>query len=195
MMKFKNQRFIFVVLFLLTACLSSYPTKLQKAKTKFDAKDYIGCIDVLNLALPAWQKSDGAELKAEGYQLLGKAYHALGQVGKAGDAYAQAIKTADNTYEAAYSLGILKSASSQYPQALAAFQAALRMRPNDPAALVQAGNAYYGMNDFKNAKVMYERVLDTSPGVRDAMKFLDLTNRKLAQPSRTRSPSRPSSRR
>jgi len=54
------------------------------------------------------------------------------------------------------------------------------MKKEDTTALLGLGNAYVQMGDYRNAKIIYERVLDTAPGVRDALKFIQITDEKLA---------------
>ena len=52
------------------------------------------------------------------------------------------------------------------------FLDALKMKSNDPLANLGLGNSYYLGRKIPEAKAAFERVLDTSPGVREAQEQL-----------------------
>lgn len=175
----------------LSSCSSSLPEKVQQARTHLRNNNPIGCIDTLTLALPHWKDKDGLALRGEGYQLLGQAYHQLGQIDKAIEAYRIAVKSSSTTFPSALALGLIYLTANQHQKSLEAYAEALRMKPDDPSALIGMGNAYFGMQKFVQAKEQYQRVIDTAPGVRDALHFIALTNSKIStSPRKKAAPSK-----
>jgi tetratricopeptide (TPR) repeat protein len=166
--------------FLLSACSKNFMPYLERAETSYAQSKYVECVDAVQLGLPLWKDSDGEDSKARAYELLGKSYHHLKKIDKATDAFQRAVSISDNTYDSAYSLGIIYLASSEPQLAAKAFQDALRMKKDDPEALVGLGNAYYDQKKYKQAKQIYQRVIDTSPGVKDALQYIALVDKKLA---------------
>ena len=167
--------------FFLAACSSSFNDLLATGKKAFNDKDYAGAIDKMNLAVARWKSSDGNDKKAEAFEVLGQSYHALQKNDKAVVAFKEAVQASDNSYASAYELGIMALASKEPQEALLDFRDALRMKKEDPLALIGLGNSYFEMRDYKNAQLIYDRVLDTSPGVRDALRFLQITNEKISK--------------
>lgn len=158
-----------IVVMLAAGCRPSFAPLLQKAERSFAEKNHIDTIDALNLAIPNWKESDGNENKARAYELLGKSYHALKNYEKAMTAFRQAIQLSDKTFDSAYTLGTLHLLQSKPDRAADVFQTALRMKPNDPLALLGLANSYYGQKRYGEALRTYQKVLDVSPGVKDAL--------------------------
>lgn len=178
--------FLSCVLLALSGCGRKFAPLYEQARQDFENKNYVGAVDALNLALPRWHDSDGGSAKGLAYELLGKSYHKLRNIDKASDAFEQAIVFSTAAYESAYTLGVIRLAKGQYNEAAKAFRDALRMRKDDPLALVGLGNALYALRKFDEAQVMYEQVLNTSPGVKEAMEYLKLTQEKRREQSRPR---------
>ncbi len=180
-----NPRFIPLLFFLfsLPGCRAGFPELYEKALENFSRGNYVDAADQLNLGLSRWTASEGEEAKAQAYQLLGKSYHKLHKRDKPAEAFEQAIRLSTNTFDSAYALGIISLASSKPQAAAKAFQDALRMKRDDPLALVGLGNALYALKEYKAAQEHYRRVLDTSPGVREALEALNLVEKKLQSPA------------
>jgi tetratricopeptide (TPR) repeat protein len=162
---------------LATGCQRNFDELLVDSRSAYAEKNYTEVIDNMNLALPRWRNGNGADLKAEAYELLGKSYHALRKLDQASEAYREAIQLSNNVYDSAYALGIMSTASSQHEKAKEAYQAALRMKPNDPLALVGLGDSLYNLGRTNEAKAVYEKVLAVSPGVTNALANLRLIER------------------
>jgi len=175
-----------VFILLLAGCTTSFQSQYQKGKKYFEEKNYAQAVDSLNQAIPKWRESDGTFQQGEAYQLLGKSYHAMGNIDRAADAYKQAIKLSSQSFDSAYALALIYLTSKQSQQALATFRTALEMKPKDPIALIGFGNTYYELGDYANAFQMYQRVLDVSPGVRDALQYSNLAKEKMGHRSSNR---------
>lgn len=156
---------------LLSSCRRDFKPFLEKAESAFAEKNYINTIDALTLGLPHWRDSDGEEAKARAFELLGHSYQALRNADKAIDAYQQSIKLS-KSYQPAYNLGTLYLMKSQPKLAMAAFQQALRVRSNDPLAVLGLANSLYALERYGEASQAFQRVLDVSPGVREALESL-----------------------
>ena len=165
----------FASLFLLIGCQKEFSPSLEKARRAFAEKNYIDTIDALNTGMPNWREKDGNEKKAEAFQLLGESYYQLKNFDKAIDAFSEAIKLSDKTYDSAYTLGNLHLIKNEPALARKYFMEALRMKPNDPLTYLGIGNSFYAEKNYDDAAVAYEKVLDFSPGVRDALESLALT--------------------
>src|SRR5262249_55919349 len=126
---------------LLCGCERNFGDLLSEARKALAEKNYTVVIDDVNLAVPRWRDRDGVDKKSEAYELLGKSYHALKKMDQAADAYQQAVKLSNNAYDSAYALGVMHLAAFHYEQAKESFQAALRMRPDDPLALLGLGDS------------------------------------------------------
>lgn len=180
------KRHLLSIGFLISAVLAagcakkSFDALYSEAQTSYKEGHYVEAIDSVNSALSRWSKSNGDEKKGQAYQLLGQSYHALKKIDESIDAYNQAIKFSTNTYPAAYDLGVLLLTKSESKAATDAFEAALNMKPNDPMALVGLGNAYFGMAAYTQARAAYNKLLDTSPGVRESLEYLTVVNNKLS---------------
>ena len=165
----------FFILFLsLGGCAKKFGDLTSQAQRSFDQKLYVETVDAINLALPRWEESDGQEKKAQAYQLLGKAYHQLKKMDQAIEAYREAVQLSSQTYDSAYTLALIYLGTSQLQKAKNYFEDALRMKPDDPLALVGWGDCLYLAKDYKNAKVIYNKVLEVSPGVSTAIYNLRL---------------------
>lgn len=163
---------------LLSGCERNFNDLLSDAQASFVQKNYTQVIDDVNLALPRWRQKDGADKKSAAYELLGKSYHALEKTDQAADAYKQAVKLSNNAYDSAYALGVMDLASSQVTQAKESFEMALRMKKDDPLALLGLGDSLYALKQYAEAKAIYKRVLEVSPGVTDALANLKLLDKK-----------------
>jgi tetratricopeptide (TPR) repeat protein len=171
--------FLMCTVLLIAGCKKPFNQLYQKAAHSFQEKNYVDVIDTVNLGLTRWQTSDGVEEKGQAYLLLGKSYLELRKSDKAAEAFREAVKFSSNTFEAAYNLGLLYLTAGQAREALVSFQDALRMKKNDPFALIGLGNTYFSLKDYKAAQAMYQQVLDTSPGVKEAREYLAITEQKL----------------
>lgn len=182
----KHLRLLSLPLFVLVGCSKEFTPYLEKARVSFAEKNYIDTIDSLNAGVPNWKKEDGVEKKAEAFQLLGKSYHQLRNTDKAIEAFEQAVKLSNKTYDSAYTLGILHLTKSQPDIARKFFLEALKMKPNDPLALLGMGNSLYAEKKNADAVGAFEAVLDNSPGVREAMESLALLkSSRIKAPSKT----------
>lgn len=171
---------IILCIFVFGGCTRKFDPLFEKSQKSFSEKRYVDCIDAAHLALAKWRDSDGTENKAKAYQLLGKAYHEIKKIDKASEAYARAVELSENTYDSAYQLGVIYLASNEPQLAAKSFQDALRMINDDPMALVGLGNAYYDLEKYAKARQIYSRVIDTSPGVSQALEYIGLIDQKLA---------------
>jgi tetratricopeptide (TPR) repeat protein len=162
----------------LTGCSKRFAPLYANAQAAYAEDNWIETIDNINLALPFWRESDGQEQKAQAYQLLGKAYHKLKKIDKASESYAKAVELSTNTYESAYELGMIYLISKQTSSSIKSFKEVLKMKKDDPWALVGLGNAYYDEGNYNEARAFYQRVIDSSPGVREAIDFLRLIEQK-----------------
>ena len=167
-----------------SACGKNFSELLQKSETQFAAQDYVGAVDTLNIAIPIWKSNDTNFKKGRAYEILGLSYHKLRNTDKAIEAFEQAIETSTSTYSAAYSLGSIQLMRSQPQAALKAFEKALQMKKDDPLALLGLGNSHFALHHMEEARIMFNLVLDTSPGVRDAIECLE----QMKVPSRRSSP-------
>ncbi len=174
--KFPPHRLILfaISLVFLMGCSKSFQALLDESRKAFDETNYAEATDSLNLALTRWSKEDGAEKKSEAYYWLGKTYEKTRNVDKAIEAYNAAIKSSDQAYDSAYALGNIYLATNESQMAAKAFQVALGMKKNDPLALLGWGNSLYAQKKFDEAKTLYQQLLDTSPGVKDAMENLSI---------------------
>lgn len=184
----KNILLISLGLWTLLGCSKHFMPLYEDAQVAYREGKWIEVIDNINLALPFWREDDGQENKAQAYQLLGKAYHKLKKIDKATEAYNKAVELSTNTFDSANELGTIYLASKQSHLAIAAYREALKMKKDDPSALLGLGNSYYDEGRYTDARVMYQRVIDSSPGVRDALDYLQLINEKLRQKTIKRAP-------
>jgi len=173
-----------ILALIFSGCAKKFEPLLAKARKSYSQKNYVESIDALNLALRSWSDSDGTEKKAQASELLGKAYKEIGKYDKAMENFADAIQLSTNTYESAYSLGNLYLMASLPKNAVRVFKEALKMKMDDPMALVGLGNAYFALGDLTQAKVAYQRVIDTSPGVATSLEFLQLIDKKMREPKK-----------
>jgi tetratricopeptide (TPR) repeat protein len=182
-------RFLVAVLLCCTliGCSKRFGPLFEKAQQMYAEKKWIETIDNINLALPFWRESDGRENKAQAYQLLGKAYHELKKIDKAIESYTKAVElsTNANTYDAAYSLGVIYLTANQPAPAVNAFKEALGRKKDDPWALIGLGNAYFAAGNYREARFAYQRVIDSSPGVRESLEYLKLIDEKARAPKKT----------
>lgn len=185
-----HQWLMMAALALMTGCGRDFPALLSEAEQSFGKKDYIGTIDTLNRALPRWKESDGAEKKARAYELQGKSYHQLRNTDKAIESYQEAVDLSKNVFESANALGILYLAKAQPMRAADAFDRALAMKPNDPQALLGLANSYYAQKKYEDARIYYQKVLDVSPGVRDALDSLQALRSIRSAPVRKAAPAK-----
>lgn len=183
----KSKLFCLVLLtIIISGCAKKFAPLLEKARRLYAQNQYVDTIDTLSLALRSWRESDGTEMKAQASQILGMAYKQIGKFDKAMNCFSDAIELSTNTYDAAYTLGLLYLTASQHKDSVRAFKEALKMRKDDPLALVGLGNAYFALNDYGQARVAFQRVMDTSPGVSNAVESLAIIDkrRKAARPSK-----------
>lgn len=161
-----------VLALLVTGCRQDFKPFLEKAEKAFSERNYINTIDALNAGMPHWRESDGDEAKARAHELLGRSYQGLRNTDKAIDAFQQAVKLSPAAFDAAYNLGTLYLLKNQPRLALGAFQQALRSRPNDPLSILGLANSLYLLERYNEAAQAFQRVIDVSPGVREAMESL-----------------------
>ena len=155
-----------------SACRQEFTPFLRKAEDAFAERNYINTIDALNLGLQHWRESDGDDAKARAYELLGRSYQGLRNTDKAIDAYQQSVKLSTSTFDAAYNLGGLYLLKNQPRLAMGAFQQALRLKPNDPMTILGLANSLYALERYSEAAQAFQRVIDVSPGVREALESL-----------------------
>jgi tetratricopeptide (TPR) repeat protein len=172
-----------VVCFFLFGCKKNISSYVEKATKKYAEKNYIETIDNLNVGLLHWNKSDGDEIKAQAYQLLGRSYHGLYNYDKAIEAYREAIKLSTRTFDSAYQLGIIYLTRNQPDVSMDFFQKALKMKTDDPWALLGLANSYFSLNRLKDAQFIYQRIIDVSPAVREALESLSQVKSKIRAPA------------
>jgi len=167
------------ILVLSIGCGKEFQPLLEKARKDHLEGNHIGAIDAIKDGLPLWDESDGKELKGEAYQILGLSYHRIRKFDKAIEAYTQANNLSNNTYQSAYNLGLLYITSSQPKLAAKAYSKALRMKKDDPMALLGLGNVYFDLGEYQTAILNYKRIVETAPAVKDAMENISLAKHKL----------------
>lgn len=177
----------------LAGCKKNFSTFLNEARKDFAEKNYVGTVDNVNVGLLQWEESDGVEPKAEAYQLLGASYQQLRNTDKAIEAYQQAISLSTQTYLSAYSLGMLYLARSQPEDGIKTFHKALAMKKDDPSALLGLGNCLYALRKYREAYDVFQKIIDVSPAVREAMESMAILKNRLRQkqtvlPARSSSP-------
>lgn len=184
-MKKQASYFWIFLLLVFSGCEKKFASFLTQAREDFSSHNYINTVDNLNVGLLHWKESDGNEAKAEAYQLIGQAYQQLRNTDKAIEAYKQAVQLSTQTFTSAYALGMLFLTRSQPSEGLQAFQKALQMKSNDPMALLGLANCLYSLRRYKEAQESYQKVVDTSPGVRDALESLSALKSRMRQSQTT----------
>lgn len=181
----KNKLPLLLLIVALSGCGKKFPASVIRAEKEFSEKNYVDAIDTLNNGIPKWRESQGTDLKGKAYELLGKSYHQIHNTDKAIEAYQQAVALSNKSFDSAMALGNLHLVKNQPKMAHKSFSDALRMKPNDPLALLGMGNFYFLDKNIPEAISSFEKVLDTSPGVRDAMEQLaalkSLSHKKTAR--------------
>ena len=104
------------------------------------------------------------------------------QYGEAELAYRQALSAAPALAEAHYNLGLVLQKLGRLDQAGQAFQSTLRLKPNDPAALLAMGSLCQDARDVEQAVVWYRRALSVVPGLIDGHFNLGCALRDLRRP-------------
>lgn len=165
----------------LSGCKKNFSMFLVEARNDFSEKNYVGTVDNINVGLLQWKDSDGTEAKAEAYQLLGASYQQLRNTDKAIESYQQAILLSTQTFLSGYSLGMLYLARSQPQDGLKAFEKALAMKKDDPSALLGRGNCLYALRRYKEAYDVYQKIIDVSPGVREALESIAILKTRIRQ--------------
>jgi tetratricopeptide (TPR) repeat protein len=160
---------IFIVL---TGCEKKFVPFLEKGREDFSSKNFINCVDNLNVGLLHWKESDGSDRKAEAYELLGQAYQQLRNTDKAIESYQEAVKLSTSTFLSAYALGMIYLTKEQSEAAIVNFRKALTMKKDDPLSLLGLANGFYIGRRYSDAMATYQKVLDVSPGVHDALESL-----------------------
>lgn len=170
----KKSSFILCLILLLplAGCKKNFSSFFEQARKDFSEKNYINAVDNINVGLLQWKESDGIEAKAEAYQILGISYQQLRNTDKAIESYQQAIQLSTRTFSSAYALGMLHLTRSQPSEALATFEKALAMKKDDPSSLLGKANSLYALRRHKDAYEVYQRILDVSPGVREALESI-----------------------
>lgn len=171
---------------LLVSCGGDFPGALAKAEKTFAEKNYIDTVDTLLSGIGDWKESDGNDAKGRAYELLGQSYHALRNTQKALEAYKEAAVLSEKTFDASYALGNLHLAQSHPDAARKSFLEALRKKPNDPQALLGLGNSYFAEKKIPEAAAAFQKVIDVSPGVREAQEALKIIGTRKASPQRRR---------
>jgi tetratricopeptide (TPR) repeat protein len=175
---------LIVAAFAFAGCQKGLTPYLAMAKKNFADKNYVDTIDALNGGLTYWKESEGADKKAEAYELLGKSYRALRNSDKAVEAYQQAAKISPNRFDVYYDMASIYLTKGFADQAERSFRQALRNRPDDALALLGLGNSLYTQRKLDEARAAFQRILDTSPGVKDALESLAALNRLARKPGR-----------
>ena len=159
-------------LLVMTGCQKHLEPYLEKAQKAFAEKNYVDTIDALNSGLSYWQESEGPDTKAEAYELLGKSHRALLNAEKALDAYQQSAKISQYRFDVYFDMASIYLTKGFADQAERNFREALRIKPDHALALLGLGNSLFTQRKLEEAGDAFQRILDTSPGVKDAMDSL-----------------------
>ena len=95
---------------------------------------------------------------ADAYGELAMTYHAQDLVAPAAIAYANARALAPEDKRWAYLQGHLYNDGSQVPQAIEAFEAAVKLDPGDAPALLALGQIYLQSGDFDKSEATFQRL-------------------------------------
>lgn len=172
--------YLLAMLFL-SACGTDFKGALADAEIAHSEKRYIDVVDGLNKVLPKWKDPEDKDARARAFELLGKSYYEMRNTDKAVEAFRMASSTSDKTYDSAYALGNIYLLKNEPDHAIKSFLVALKKRPNDPLALLGLGNGYYMAKQTAAAIATFEKVLDASPGVREAMEQLAVLRARSAK--------------
>ncbi|MCB4756773.1 MAG: tetratricopeptide repeat protein [Elusimicrobia bacterium] len=184
---FKSPFFLLVAFILFfPACADDFPTLLKKGAGAYENKNFTAAVDALVLAVDRWRERDGVEKKSQAYHLLGQSYDKLRKLDKAIEAYTNAVNASPQAGESAYELGMIYLTTQEVGLAEKAFKVALRTKKDDPMALVGLGNSLFQQKKYEEARTAYQRVIDTSPGVKTALESLEITRQKLQARSKPR---------
>ncbi len=161
----------------LIGCQKHLGSYLLAAQKTFAEKNYVDTIDTLNSGLNYWQESEGVDKKAAAYELLGKSHRALRNVDKALESYQLAAKISQNRFGVYYDMASIYLTKGFAEQAEQNFREALRVKPDNPLALLGLGNSLFTQRKTDEARQAFQRILDTSPGVKDALESLSAMNK------------------
>ena len=122
------------------------------------AEDYDGAIAAAKKAFaidPGYSRA---------YSYLGMAYKEQGNAEAAVDAFREAVAIDPYNYPWAHvNMGMLLSDSEQYDEALAAFEQALQLIPDDAWTYTCMGKAYLGKGDVDAAVAAFEKAVQLAP--------------------------------
>lgn len=173
---------IFAAVFIalaLSSCSKEFQPLFEKGQKAFQNENYVEAVDTINLALPLWKESDGLEPKARAYQVMGMAYQRLRKLDPATDAYGQAIKISTQTFPSALNLGDIYLTEAKWDLSIQTYKRALQMKKDDPMALLGLGNAFFKVQKHQEAIFCYQRIIQTSPGVKEALENIQIASGKL----------------
>jgi len=100
---------------------------------------------------------------------LGRLLMAKGDLATALDYADQAIKKADKEIDGHNLRGVILNQMGRYPEAVASFETALGLAPNDPNLMVNLGIAFINSGAAEKAKALFQKALPLlkDPALRD----------------------------
>ncbi len=94
---------------------------------------------------------------------LGEAFAARDQLDQAGDAFVSAIQAQSDNYIAAFNLGVVRARQGRHEEAIAAYQRALRTKPDYPAAFASAAHSLIQLQRLPEAAYVLAQALALDP--------------------------------
>jgi|WetSurMetagenome_2_1015567.scaffolds.fasta_scaffold245963_2 tetratricopeptide (TPR) repeat protein len=132
-------------------------------------------------AIPAFtQVTELSPKFAAAFHQLGVCFQGQNEPEKALDAYQKALDLDAGNTDAYYNSGLILFKLARIDEALARFEGALKLRPEDPASLEMAGRCYINKADFGKA-VEYLEKAKTGTTDPERAKFLDELIAKLKE--------------
>lgn len=137
-----------------------------------DAHDYEALDGIISTLILSGEKEKAvqrvrAELarqdSAEVLNIAGKATMEIGDLNSAEDFLKKALAKSPNNFASYVVLGSLYARKKQAPQAVQAYESALKIRKNDVGLLTMLGMLYQGQGNVKAALEVYNRALDIEP--------------------------------
>lgn len=134
---------------------------------------------------PLMRISDSAG-SARGFYQLGRFYQGQNRFAQAADAYRRALEFHKDDIEARNALATTYSAQGKLNEAIAEFEAILKVTPQLAHLHNNLGYTYYLQNNFGKATAAFETAIALEPRNPRAYNNLGLVYRKLGEPEKSR---------